>query len=566
MKSKTQTTLRLLALLLALLMLCSLVLVSCKDNTEGDTPADGEQPGDQTQTTPVSVKESYMPAGLMDEVGTLLQSAPTSFDILSTANAPYAFRDVYTLSDCTLLSVTLPIRQTLAKDKNGNFRFTIHTVLNSHEGLKEAPVSTYEILINAAEYGLQENDNAVNKVIKVDLSDYSIKLTPKMTVAVLDVYDTVRLAALYNPNNKDMVKNNNAPLALMKEKFPESMGWWQKVGTEDRASSQRSMILDFEIERTYASEDAYNAALKAEQDYQNMVAELKTVLQGKTYSVVGDSISTMHGISNNTAYNTTIGDNNVYYNDARNLDKDGSEIRNMIFHDYTHTYWGRLTKDLGMELCVNNAVSGSLVYETSSARYKQNMYSRANQLHQDNGTPNDRSDDVNPDVIIIFMGTNDMLHEKAATSDKDLSSELHKLANTTTGVMEKWFADVKRIANAASSMQQGVAYINWEAGYALSLELMQKTYPDAEIVCLTLPQCNHTNSTDALVTMFNEHIRAIATYFGATIVETGEALPYETCHAYGADDTTVHPNVLGHKKMFEGIVKALYADKAKFAS
>ena len=51
----------------------------------------------------------------------------------------------------------------------------------------------------------------------------------------------------------------------------------------------------------------------------------------------------------------------------------------------------------------------------------------------------------------------------------------------------------------------------------------------------------------------------------ATIVETGEALPYETCHAYGSDSTTVHPNVLGHKKMFEGIVKAMYADKAKFA-
>lgn len=329
----------------------------------------------------------------------------------------------------------------------------------------------------------------------------------------------------------------------------------------------KTLIFDFTIERTYESEEAYNAVVKAEQDYQNMVAELKTLLQGKTYSVIGDSISTFEGYNNDPNRNSTTNDNNVYYNDLTGVpgDADRTPSRNFIFDSYQDTYWGRLTKELGMELCVNNAWSGSYVYETGSSRYKQNMYARSNQLHRDNGTPDDESDDVTPDVIIVFMSTNDMLHKQAATSDKNLSSELHKLSSTTMGVMEKWFAHVKAVANAASEVQQGVAYTTWEAGYALSLELMQKTYPDAEIVCLTLPQCNHTNSTETLVTMFNEHIRALATYFGATIVETGEALPYETCHAYGSDSTTVHPNVLGHKKMFEGIVKAMYADKAKFA-
>lgn len=567
MKIKMQNSLRLLSLLLALLMLCSLLLVSCKKDDEG-TDDDGTNPPAGTTATPKTVTEKYMPESVVTSLTDMLENQNVVFNTLQLGAAPYAIRDVYAISDCKLLSMTLPVMKTGKKDGGGNFTLTLFVVLNSYQGLKEAPIEKYEIKISASQYDLPENTSDVRRMIKVDLSSYDIRLSKKTTIAVLDTYDTIFPACLSSEEIL-LTEVENAAQSLLKKDFPDIMGWWEKVGTEDRKATKEnpSLILDFEYERTYESEEAYNAVVKAEQDYQNMVAELKTLLQGKTYSVIGDSISTFEGYNNDPNRNSTTTNNNVYYNDLKGVPGDADRVpsRNFIFDSYQDTYWGRLTKELGMELCVNNAWSGSYVYETTSARYKQNMYARSNQLHRDNGTPDDKSDDVTPDVIIVFMSTNDMLHKEAATSDKNLSSELHKLSNTTMGVMEKWFAKVKAVANAAPEVQQGVAYTTWEAGYALSLELMQKTYPDAEIVCLTLPRCNHTNSTETLVTMFNEHIRALATYFGATIVETGEALPYETCHAYGSDSTTVHPNVLGHKKMFEGIVKAMYADKAKFA-
>lgn len=40
---------------------------------------------------------------------------------------------------------------------------------------------------------------------------------------------------------------------------------------------------------------------------------------GKTLSILGDSISTMSGVSNDTSANSTIGKNSVYYTGSRPL-------------------------------------------------------------------------------------------------------------------------------------------------------------------------------------------------------------------------------------------------------
>ena len=376
MKLKTKNNLRFLSLLLALLMLCSLVLVSCKDTVDSENPDGSTPPSDgQTPATPVSVKENYMPESVMTSLTAMLETDNVVFDTLSLGAAPYAFRDVYAISDCRLTSITIPVMRTINKDASGDFKLTLFVVSNSHEGLKEAPIESFEIKINAAKYDLPENTSNVRRMITVDLTTYDIRLTEKTTIAFLDTHDTIFPACL---SKEDVLLTNveNAAQSLLKKDFPEIMGWWQKVGTGDRAATQKSLIFDFEIERTYESEEAYNAVVKAEQDYQNMVAELKTLLQGKTYSVIGDSISTFEGYNNDPSRNSTTKDNNVYYNDLSGVPGDANRTpdRNFIFDSYQDTYWGRLTKDLGMELCVNNAWSGSFVYETGSARYKQNMY------------------------------------------------------------------------------------------------------------------------------------------------------------------------------------------------
>ena len=107
-----------------------------------------------------------------------------------------------------------------------------------------------------------------------------------------------------------------------------------------------------------------------------------TRLTGKKLSVLGDSISTFKGYSNNTNYNSTLGDNIVYY--------DGSY---MGFNDVNETWWMQTIDATGMKLCVDNAYSGDKVCT--------NGISRAQQLHN--------NENVNPDVIVVYLGVNDII-------------------------------------------------------------------------------------------------------------------------------------------------------------
>ena len=80
--------------------------------------------------------------------------------------------------------------------------------------------------------------------------------------------------------------------------------------------------------------------------------------RGKTISILGDSISTYAGVSNNTAYNSTIGKNAVYYR------ADGSTLKVCL----SDTWWQQAIDALDMKLLVNNSWSGSTVLHTRSGR------------------------------------------------------------------------------------------------------------------------------------------------------------------------------------------------------
>lgn len=110
-----------------------------------------------------------------------------------------------------------------------------------------------------------------------------------------------------------------------------------------------------------------------------------SAFEGAYISFLGDSITTYNGYSNNTTMNSTIGNNDTYYNASKMPVKD--------------TYWMRVIDTLGMTLCVNNSWNAGRVTDT-----KQGITSgveRANQLH------NDRKN-VKPYYVIVYMGTNDV--------------------------------------------------------------------------------------------------------------------------------------------------------------
>jgi len=137
----------------------------------------------------------------------------------------------------------------------------------------------------------------------------------------------------------------------------------------------------------------------------------------KLISILGDSISTFRGVSNDPIANFTTGRNPWYYREAFPLEG---------------TYWSLFMKEFDLELCVNNSWSGG---NLSGRDDESAGVNRAYQLARDDG--------VQPDIILLFMGINDL--------GRKVSPEV-------------FYADYKR-----------------------TLEILKEQYPNAEVLCVNLP-------------------------------------------------------------------------------
>lgn len=106
------------------------------------------------------------------------------------------------------------------------------------------------------------------------------------------------------------------------------------------------------------------------------------MLKGKRLSILGDSISTYQDVSNNPEFNSMLYYNPCFYREPFPVEK---------------TYWHQLMDKLGLTLCVNNSWSGG---NLSGIDDEDSGVNRVNYLSDNNGE--------NPDVIIVFMGINDL--------------------------------------------------------------------------------------------------------------------------------------------------------------
>jgi lysophospholipase L1-like esterase len=106
------------------------------------------------------------------------------------------------------------------------------------------------------------------------------------------------------------------------------------------------------------------------------------VLKKKYLSILGDSISTYKGVSNDASVNSTLIYNPYYYREPMPSEK---------------TYWHIVIDRFGLTLCVNNSWSGG---NLSGRDNPDSGVNRAEHLSRDDGT--------SPDIIIVFMGINDL--------------------------------------------------------------------------------------------------------------------------------------------------------------
>ena len=96
-------------------------------------------------------------------------------------------------------------------------------------------------------------------------------------------------------------------------------------------------------------------------------------------SIIGDSISTYTGFN---PYNYP-----VYYKDDKAYDNEIESVND--------TWWKQVIDALDGELCVNNSYSGSFVFANNES--SACSVARCSMLHSD----------VKPDIILIYIGTND---------------------------------------------------------------------------------------------------------------------------------------------------------------
>ena len=241
-------------------------------------------------------------------------------------------------------------------------------------------------------------------------------------------------------------------------------------------------------------------------------------LAGKTLSILGASMSTYAGISNDANANATIGSNKVYYTAGKH---------GVYAND---TWWMQAANDLGLQLLVNNSWSGSsLLYERNGTVGA--YVDRCVQLHNKAGE--------NPDIIAIQMGTNDFQYYKDTLGTADID----------------YAALIK--ANADGTYTYATPVTSLEAA-AIVLHKISVRYPGAEVYYLNISQ--RIDGTDELIRSFNAELKQVVEHFGAHIVDIyGSAITMEKFDTY-IGDGKVHPNCLGMDAYTEAFKKALIAN------
>lgn len=243
-----------------------------------------------------------------------------------------------------------------------------------------------------------------------------------------------------------------------------------------------------------------------------------SVYKDKYLSILGDSISTFQGVSNDASLG--LDKNAVFYTGT-----------NGGVSSVNDTYWMKAITALGMKLCVNNSWSGGYL-----TKHKPNVGSandadgtisnamvRSTKLHSKTTTP---------DVIIIMIGINDFLAKIGVGTFND-SSTSFPTNNSATTIREAW-------ANLLSNVCT--------------------TYPAAEVYLATYPQARADVGTDAGVRLedYRDIVREIAELFGVKVIEFAKCgIRTQNASLYLPDD--LHPNADGHSLMANEIIRTLDA-------
>ncbi len=240
--------------------------------------------------------------------------------------------------------------------------------------------------------------------------------------------------------------------------------------------------------------------------------ELFDLLKGKMLSVFGASMCTYDGYSNNTSYNSTLGKNKTYYGTP---ESENVKCREMTVSE---TFWGRLIEKYGMELCVNNSWSGSKILDDNPEAAGWNT--RPTELHRDDGRE--------PDIIVSFMGNNDLTKERPAGE-----------------VTDDLFERVK---------DRDFVPATFAEGYAVMLRKVTERYPQAKVFVFNMAW--RTAEKSELLLKYNEIIEKCTARYGVYVVDLTDSVMRGLDYAKYTCDGKLHPNSEGMRVWAELIEDA----------
>lgn len=226
--------------------------------------------------------------------------------------------------------------------------------------------------------------------------------------------------------------------------------------------------------------------------------------KNKNISILGDSISTFEGVS--------IPKEASYYDMERKLLSGVTSV--------SATWWGQVIEKLGAKLLVNNSISGSTV--TWHPSYEVESYGCS-----DERTASLSVGNIKPDVIIVYLGTND------------------------------WGGGVKLSNN---ELIQSNDLTIFSIAYSKMLEKLKSNYPNAEIWCFTLATsyCSAKSyfkfpyySDGWHIYEYCKTIKKCAEEKGCKVIDLYNNMkPYDTIDGF-------HPNSEGMNTIAEAVIKLI---------
>ena len=282
----------------------------------------------------------------------------------------------------------------------------------------------------------------------------------------------------------------------------------------------------------------------------NNFAAARTGFQGKKLSILGDSISTYSGISSNTSANSTIGNNASYYPGSIGTVKSAAE-----------TWWMQAIDTLGMDLCVNNSWSGrgATNMDGNTSRIG---YTHCTELHNNTG-----SVAVNPDIIAIYLGTNDIKNITSASKLKNAAGGDYPMGATMNA---DGTATIAFNYDTVTSKVNTSAYVPGSIleAYALMVYRVLNKYQSAEVYCFTLLPSEAQNQYNReMYALYNAGIRAIVEYFSnigkkVYLVDLYQdsGITYDPVFFGLFLENALHPNPLGMDAISNCFLSSLVAN------